>query len=152
MASRRPTKTIRVSLDSTVLMAASISAAGAGRELVLRGLRGEVKLFISPLVIIESERNLQNKAPRALPVFDVFKQVLIASSVNPTRRTVVQVAKVVALKDAPIVAAAKRARATYLATYDRRHLLSQRQVIDTHFGITVVFPDEVLKAQENAVQ
>jgi predicted nucleic acid-binding protein len=132
-------------------MAASISATGAGRELILRGLRGELKLFISPLVIIESERNLQKKAPRALPVFAIFKQVLIARSIDPASRTIVQVAKQVALKDAPIVAAARRARATYLATYDQKHLLRQREIIQTHFGITVVFPDEVLKAQGEAV-
>jgi predicted nucleic acid-binding protein len=128
-------------------MAASISATEAGRELVLRGLRGELRLAISPLVLMESERNLQKKAPRALPVFDVFKQVLIAHNVDPSQCAVLQIAKLVALKDAPIVAAARRARADYLATYDQKHLLSQRQVIQTHFGVAVVVPDEVLKAR-----
>ncbi len=131
-------------------MAASISTTGAGRELVLRGLRGALKLFISPLVVIESERNLQKKAPRAIPVFEIFKQVLVASSVDPSHRMVLEVARAVALKDAPIVAAARRARATYLATYDQKHLISQRQMIQASFGISVVFPDEVLKAQELA--
>lgn len=117
---------------------------------MLRGLRGALKLFISPLVVIESERNLQKKAPRAIPVFEIFKQVLVASSVDPSHRMVLEVARAVALKDAPIVAAARRARATYLATYDQKHLISQRQMIQASFGISVVFPDEVLKAQELA--
>jgi predicted nucleic acid-binding protein len=126
-------------------MAACISPTGAGRELLLRGLRGELRLFISPLVIIECERNLQKKAPQAVPLFETFQQALMSNSVNPTPRAILQVGKVVALKDAPIVAAARRARAGYLATYDQKHLLRQRERIQANFGVEVVFPDEVLK-------
>src|SRR4051794_39325744 len=115
MASVRPTRTSRAFIDSTVLMAASISATGAGRALILRGMRGEVQLFISPLVLLETERNLYNKAPQALGDFNAFKDALVANLVNPTKIAVLQAAHFVALKDAPIVAAAQRARADYLA-------------------------------------
>jgi len=50
-------------------------------------------------------------------------------TVNPPVSLVLKVAKVVQVKDAPIVAGAIHARARYLASYDRRHLLYQRQAI-----------------------
>ena len=55
-----------------------------------------------------------------------------------------EVGRVVAVKDAPIVAAALHASCAYLATYDRKHLLQQRSTIKEHFGITVAKPNEVL--------
>ena len=55
----------------------------------------------------------------------------------------------VAVKDAPIVAAAVHAGAHYLATYDRRHLLSQAEQIRAHFRIATMTPDEVLRAVQS---
>jgi predicted nucleic acid-binding protein len=146
MVSKQPPGTIRVFLDSTVLMAACISATGAGRELVLCGLRGEIELFISPLVVIESERNLRKKAPQALPFFDAFMEALSATVVAPSSDVVLEVAKLVALKDAPIVAAAMAAEAHFLASYDRKHLIGLRDLIQSNFGVQVVLPDEILKS------
>jgi predicted nucleic acid-binding protein len=144
MASDQPTQRISVFVDSSVLIAAAISPSGAGRELILRGLRGELDLLISSLVIEETERNLGRKAPAALPAFEVFRQGL-TNLANPTKAQVLQAAKIIALKDAPIVAAAKRAGASYLASYDQKDLLSQRERILNELGVAVVFPDEVLR-------
>ena len=75
--------------------------------MILREMRGEVRLFISPLVLAETERNLYKKAPQGLGDFNTFEQALVANLVNPTKTAVLQAAKLVALKDAPIVAAAR---------------------------------------------
>ena len=64
--------------------------------------------------------------------------------VEPSRTQVLRAAKVVDVKDAPIVAGAVRARATYLATYDRRHLLTKRAEIEAAFGIRTATPDGVM--------
>lgn len=45
-----PTK---VSIDSSVLIAAAISATSSARDLILRALRGDVQLYISSLVLLE---------------------------------------------------------------------------------------------------
>jgi predicted nucleic acid-binding protein len=47
-------------------------------------------------------------------------------------------------KDAPIIAAARAAQASFVATYDRKDLLSSRQEILAAFGVTVATPDEIL--------
>jgi hypothetical protein len=50
----------------------------------------------------------------------------------------------VVLDSSVVFAAARTAGATFLATYDRKDLLSKRQEILTAFGVTVATPDEIL--------
>ena len=146
MTSRQPRDLARVFGDSSVLFAASLSATGRARDLVLAALRQDVAFFLSDLVLEETERNLARKAPTARPAFAAFRQLLAGHIVNPTKTQVLRAAAVVELKDAPIVAGAVRARARYLATYDRRHLLSRRAEIEAAFGIVVATPDDILTA------
>lgn len=128
-------------------MAAAISNRGAARDLLRQGFRGEVDLYISPEVLEESGRNLSLKAPEAVPGFEVFREVLAAKIVEPSTSLVLRAAAVVVLKDAPIVAAAVEARAVYLATYDKRHLLVLKDEIKAQFDVVVATPDEVLAAR-----
>ena len=139
------TKTNKVFLDSSVLIAAAISRRGAARDLLRRGFRGDLELSVSPLVLEEVERNLARKAPEALPDFRSLRDLLAVQLIEPPKPLVLAVARVVVLKDAPIVAAA--VAATYLATYDRRHLLRQKDEIKAQFALLVATPDEVLAAQ-----
>jgi predicted nucleic acid-binding protein len=53
------------------------------------------------------------------------------------------------LKDAPIVAAAARVKAEYLATHDVKHLLSHAKAIAEAYGITVLTPAELLSVLIN---
>lgn len=127
-------------------MAAAISAHGTARDLVTMGLRGECRLVVSELVYQETERNLAAKAPQALPAFHAFRDVGIAQVVTPRTGRVLRVVSVVHPKDAPIVAAALHARAHFLATFDRKHLLAQRDPILTHFALPVILPEEIVSA------
>ena len=56
----------------------------------------------------------------------------------------VDTARIIEAKDTPIIAAARAAGVMLVATYDRRNLLSKRDVIASAFGITVATPDELL--------
>lgn len=140
-----PTKQrIKAFIDSSTLYAAAVSSTGPARELLLRGLRGDLDLVISPLVLEETERNLLDKAPAAVPAFKLFRDVLVAQQVSPSKPAVLRVAKVVNPKDAPIVAAAMRAHVDYLATHDDRTLLRFKREIEAAFGLKVVEPHEIL--------
>ncbi len=105
--------------------------------------REEFKLCLSDLVLEETERNLSRKAPSALPVFRLLMDYLPAEMVISPRALVIKVGSIVNEKDAPIVAAASRAGADYLATFDRG-LLRQREEIRTTYGPTVATPADVL--------
>jgi predicted nucleic acid-binding protein len=148
MASSRRTNPIRCFIDASVLFAASQSATGWARDLILAGARGQVALIVSPFVIDETRRNLSRKSSRSLPLFEAF--VAQFNTVSPPAALVRQVAATIALKDAPVVAGAIHADAPFLVTYDRKHLLSKRQEIFVAFGITVATPNEFLASLEES--
>jgi predicted nucleic acid-binding protein len=134
----------RVFLDSSVVFAAAYSATGSARDLVLAAVQGRVGLVLSSYVIEETERNLWRRAPHAHPSFLVIRDSVPYQLSEPPDALITEMAGVVAAKDAPIIAAAQAAGVTLVATYDRRDLLSNRQVILERFGITVATPDQVL--------
>jgi predicted nucleic acid-binding protein len=144
MAFPQKNKENSVFLDSTVLIAAAISDHGRARDLVLDGLRGRFRLCLSTLVLRETERNLSKKRPKALPFFETLRATLSFVVVDPPTSSVLQIARTIEAKDAPIVAAAVAAGATYIATYDRRHLLGKKAEVQGNFSVTVATPDEIL--------
>jgi predicted nucleic acid-binding protein len=147
MVSPKPQRS--VFLDSSVLYAAAFSAARPARRLIPKGLQGSVTLCISDLVIEETKRNLTKNAPAALPYVSLIAHLFAPYITRPSKAEVLQAAKIVYLKDAPIVAAATKVKADYLATYDVKHLLNHAQAIDRAYGIIVLTPAELLSALTN---
>lgn len=135
---------IKAFLDANVLFAASYSSTGASRELVRLAFRGRVRLVISEDVVEEAERNLSTKCPEALYVFHQILDSVPFQVVTPSVEEVQQAASYTANKDAPIVAAARRAGAERLVTLDRRHLVDVPQVAEMS-GLEIVLPGEILK-------
>jgi len=135
---------IRAFIDASVLFAASLSPTGASREIIRQAVRGQITLVASKLVYGEVEKNLADKAPEALPAFHQFLDTVPFEIVRPSKRQVLQAAQYSALKDAPIVAAAKRARVDYLVSLDRRHLVGMPEVAQRS-GLKIVLPSELLE-------
>jgi predicted nucleic acid-binding protein len=144
-----PTPLRRVFLDSSVLYAAAFSPTGPARRLMLKGLDGSVAFSLSDLVLEETKRNLTKNAPLALPSFTLLANLFSPFIANPIKAAVLKAAQIVHLKDAPIVAAAAKVKADYLATHDVKHLLNHAQAIDRAYGITVLTPSEVLSVLIN---
>ena len=63
--------------------------------------------------------------------------------VRPTKRQVLSAAAHVALKDAPIVAAAKRAKVDLLVTLDKKHLLGKPELAK-YASTEIVTPQEAV--------
>ncbi len=143
MASNQ-TKTRKLFIDSSVLIAAAISPTGSARDLLISSLNNKFTVVISDLVLEETARNLSNKAPGALPALQLFLEALNPEVVNPTKTLVAKVAEVIELKDAPIVAGAIASKADYLVSFDRKHLLQHKKEIKANFKIKVVTPDELI--------
>jgi uncharacterized protein len=147
MVSPKPQR--RIFLDSSVLYAAAFSASGPARRLILKGMEGSIALSLSDLVLEETKRNLTKNAPSALPYFTILADLLSPFITNPTKVQVLKAAQIVHLKDAPIVAAAVKANADYLATHDVKHLLSHAQAIADAYVITVLTPADLLSVLAN---
>jgi predicted nucleic acid-binding protein len=138
-----------VFLDSSVLYAAVFSATGPARRLILKGLQGSVTLCVSDLVLEETKRNLTKNAPLSLPYFTIIADLLSPQATHPTKAEIFKAAQIVHLKDAPIVAAAAKAKAEYLATHDVKHLLNHATAIAKAYDITILTPAEILSTLTN---
>jgi predicted nucleic acid-binding protein len=134
---------IRVFVDTSVLFAASYSATGASREVIRLAIRGAVQLVISADVLDEAERNLAAKHPPALELFRQIVDLIPFEIAEPSVEEVHKAASYTDVKDAPIVAAAKRARVDYLTSLDRRHLAGVPEVAQGS-GLKIVLPHELL--------
>lgn len=126
-------------LDASVLIPAAISGRGTSRDLLGAGRRGAVRLVASQDVLDEAERNLFRKRPEAIRTF--WDQRDLLEIVAPGRDLVIEIARRIEPKDTPVVAGAIVAGATYLVSYDRRHLLREADLIRQAYGIEVVTPD-----------
>jgi predicted nucleic acid-binding protein len=147
MVSPNPPKS--VFLDSSVLYAAAFSTTGPVRRLLLKGFHGNLTLLISELVLEETRRDLAKNAPQAIPAFTSIADLLSSQVSRPTKAEVLKAAQIVHLKDAPIIAAAAKGKAEYLATHDVKHLLTHAQAIEAAHGITVIAPAELLSILTN---
>jgi predicted nucleic acid-binding protein len=147
MAAPNPQR--KIFLDSSVLYAAAFSATGPARRLILKGMEGSITLALSDLVLEETKRNLTKNAPLAIPYFHLLADLLSPVITNPTKVQVLKAAQIVHLKDAPIVAAAVKGNADYLATHDVKHLLSHAQAIADAYVITVLTPADLLSVLAN---
>jgi len=106
---------IRVFLDASVVFAAACSATGASRDIIRRGIRGQIELVVSKLVLEEARRNLEAKAPEAVSSLEIFLQSAMFEIVQPSGEEIRRATLYTAHKDAPVVAAAQKAEVDYLA-------------------------------------
>lgn len=145
MGLMRVTGQSRVFVDTSVLYAAVSSPRGYARDLLVAGIGGQCRIFLSNYVIEEARRNFTLKRPALIPFFESFYP-LFAHFADPDPEHLHLVASFSALKDSndiPIIAGALQAHAEYLATYDKRHLLSIKDEIHTTYGLAVVTPQEL---------
>ncbi|HEY4691559.1 MAG TPA: PIN domain-containing protein [Anaerolineae bacterium] len=108
----------RLFFDSSVLFSAAYSTRGHAYDLIGMAIRRELTAVISALVLTETRRNLAESAPEYLALLDYILNNVPFELVRPTRREVVAATQYTALKDAPIVAAARKAKIDFLVTLD----------------------------------
>ena len=136
---------VKLFIDSSTLISAIISKNGGAREIILKSIQGEYKLFISSLVREETEHNITNKAYKTAPYLKILMETIPFMYVKPERELVAKVTEYIEWKDAPIVAAAITAKADFLVTHDQVHLLSYKELIYKKFKLKVVTPGDVLQ-------
>ena len=93
----------------------------------------------------EARRNLATKAPEAVPVFENLLQAAGFHEASPTAAQVREAARYTEFKDAPVVAAALRARATHLTSHDTKHLVGDVNVAKAS-GLSIISPRDLLQA------
>lgn len=129
----------RVFLDASVIFSGCYSTRGHSHDLMLMSLRGEYDLVCSQLVVEEARRNLAKTSKDFVLFLDFVLENIAIEYVRPTKRQVLAAASHVALKDAPIVAAAKRAEVDLLVSLDKKHLLGKPELAK-YAGAEIVTP------------
>ena len=116
---------VRAFLDTSALFAAVWSDQGGARMILKLGEAGAVALLVSPQVIKEAEGALKRKAPEALPFLAILLDrggVTVANAAS--HKSAAALSSITGHPgDAQIVADALLAKADYLITLDREHLL-----------------------------
>jgi predicted nucleic acid-binding protein len=131
--------------DSSALIAGVLSRTGAACVLMLFSEQGKVDLFVSEHIIEECERSLARKAPEALPAFrNALKDVkpkIITGLTNEEVHTCFYM--ISDPTDAPILAAALKAKVDFLVTHNRKHFLDDPKVGDKS-GLKIGTPGDAL--------
>lgn len=131
--------------DSSALIAGIVSALGAARALLLLAEDEKILVTVSEQVVTEVERNIARKAPMALP----FARELILSAKirivrDPQLEDVLSHQDWIAhAADVPILVAAVRSRADFLATLNTRHFMDDPDVA-RRSGLRIGTPGDAL--------
>ena len=120
----------RIFIDSSVLFTAANSKRGHSRDLVLMSAREEIILVLSRYVLEETRRNLAGlKKPKIIDLENLLSKAEI-EIVSIDRKEVLHAAEKTVLKDAPIIAAAKKAKVDLLVSLDKKHILEHPELAE----------------------
>jgi predicted nucleic acid-binding protein len=132
-------------LDSSALFAGVVSADGAARALLVMGEAKLVTITISEQVVVETERAVARKAPRALAY---YREALRSSGLRITRDPAPEEVEahqdvILHQADVPIVVAAMQAQVDYLVSLNRRHFIDDPGVA-AGSGLRIGTPGDAL--------
>ena len=134
----------KVFLDTSALIAGVASSRGAARALLQLAEIGLLEVIVSRQVIVEADRNIEEKLPEMLNEYREFIELLAPVLIDdPRQKDVERFLKVINYDDAPILASAVGSGADFLITWDRKHFIGKN--IHTHSNLKIVTPGEFLK-------
>ncbi len=134
-------KAYRVFLDAAIYIAGAGSAQGGSRQVLDWCAERILHAVTSSQVLDEARRNVAKKLPRAAPVLErIIAAVGAELAPTPTEEESREAARVLFAKDAPILAAARKAGVDVLLTLDRRHFKQPAVVAGVPF--LILLPEE----------
>lgn len=140
MRKQRP----KVFLDTSALIAGVASSRGDARAVLQLAEIGLIEVIVSRQVIVEADRNIEEKLPEMLNEYREFIELLAPVLIDdPRQKDVERFLKVINYDDAPILASAVSSGADFLITWDRKHFIGKD--IHTHSNLKIVTPGEFLR-------
>lgn len=116
----------KVFLDSSVWFAAVCSPTG-GSSFILSLTPKRIEIITTATILAEVERNVRGKLEiyHLERFFNLVKKVQVLNQL-PDKRLIKQAKKVIATKDATVLAEAKRIKPDFLITLDKKHFLKDK--------------------------
>ncbi|MEA3460118.1 MAG: PIN domain-containing protein [Chloroflexota bacterium] len=138
-------RTPKVFMDSSSLFAGVASRSGASRAILTLAEIGLLRIVVCQQVLDETRRNLQGKAPEAIPYFEQITSALNLEIVDyPSAEDVAKCKGMIRhVDDAPILAAAINAAPDRLITLDIRHFIDDPRVA-RESGLVIQTPSQFM--------
>jgi len=134
---------LKIFLDSSALISGLNSPQGGAGIIISAFLAGEFFIFISNQVIEEVSRNIQTKFPRLKEPFLNFLLARPKIVKDPTLKEIKKAYQLIHSDDAPILAAAIKAKPDFLITWDINDFLKKEAISNVSFVICT--PQEFLQ-------
>jgi predicted nucleic acid-binding protein len=132
----------RIFVDANVLIAGADSRTGAGNAVLQMAEIGLYRLVVSRQVLAETERNLREKLPRALPNFATQMSRLTLEIVpDPPPTETAKWVGIIEAKDAPILAAAVLAKVDRFLTLNTKDFTPE---VAAQSGLLIQTPGELI--------
>jgi len=130
-------RSLRVFLDTSVIIAAVLSPSGGARQVFLLGEAGIIDLIVGPNVLREADEVVRRKTPDSLPL---LAQLLAAGHVEtsskPTEKEIKTAQTLVFyLPDTIVLGEAIASQPDWFITHDKEHFLNQRSNLQLSFAI-----------------
>jgi putative PIN family toxin of toxin-antitoxin system len=122
-----PLSRVRVFLDSSILVAATLSSTGGSFRLCRESRAGNLTTYINQYVQMEVREVISRKYFTNLNKLDLlfeWSKINIVSNPKPSR--VKKISNLINLEDAPILAGALDNKADFLITLDRKDFLTPK--------------------------
>ncbi len=136
----------RVFLDSSVLFAAVASPKGGSGVILDLCQHQRITAVVSRLVLIETGRNIRTKLQpdKLAAYYRLLERTPFAVSSPPMPEVTFPYHRIIAPKDAPILAAAIENRCGYLVTLDRRDFMTPA-IQSAKLPIRILTPGDFLQ-------
>ncbi len=135
----------RVFLDASVIISGVASRSGGSHALLVLAEIGLIRAVICPYVFEEAARNIQAKLPKAIPIFELLKANIHWETVpDAADAEILPWLTVIRPKDAPVLAAAIKAKPHRFVTLDNRDFLRSPD-ISQKSGIKICTPGDVMQ-------
>lgn len=131
---------IKVFFDSDVMIAGSGSTSGASHLLLQLAEAGIIEGIISRQVVWECRRNIRNKLPQALPIFDKIISCSVKIKNHPSPQIIFDLKGQAHPKDISILASAVETQARFLLTFNIKHYNPSPQM-----RIEIIRPGDLLE-------
>lgn len=127
----------RIFLDTSALFTVVLSETGGARQLLKLGEAGVLSLWVGPTVLAEMDAVLERKSPASkVRLALLLDQAGVQVGPAPTAEMQTRAKAVVNYPpDVAVVAEALAARAEYLVSLDRQHLVGNPQAATLPFPI-----------------
>ncbi len=135
---------LKVFLDTNALIAGIASSKGAARAVLQLAEIGLIEVIVSKQVIVEADRNIEDKLSEMLSEYREFIKFLAPVLIDdPHEKDIKKYLTGINPDDAPILAAAVSANVDFLITWDRKHFSDKN--IHIHSSMKIVTHGEFLK-------